>query len=182
MAFNINDIRANLKFGGARPTLFQVILDTPFDRNIGNVTPFMCRASSIPASVINPIEVPYFGRMMKVAGDRTFENWNVQIYNDEDFKIRHAMETWHSRINSLRRNVNETGSARPDAYKTDAEVLQYSKIGGAPIRRYKYFGLFPVSVSEIELAWEAQNQIQIFSVQFAYDYYEVVGGTTGAVN
>ena len=141
MAFNINDIRANLKFGGARPTLFQVILDTPFDRNIGSITPFMCRASSIPASVITPIEVPYFGRMMKVAGDRTFENWNVQIYNDEDFKV-----------------------------------------GGAPIRRYKYFGLFPVSVSEIELAWEAQNQIQIFSVQFAYDYYEVVGGSTGTVN
>jgi hypothetical protein len=120
--------------------------------------------------------------MMKVAGDRTFENWNVQIYNDEDFKIRHAMETWHNRINSLRRNINETGSARPDAYKTDAEVLQYAKVGGAPIRRYKYFGLFPVSISEIELAWEAQNQIQIFSVQFAYDYYEVVGGSTGTVN
>ena len=181
MAFNINEIRSNLRFGGARPTLFQVILDSPFDRSIGSVTPFMCRSASIPPSIINPIEVPYFGRMMKVAGDRNFENWGVQIYNDEDFRIRHAMESWHNQINSLSQNRNIT-ERQEVVYKTDAEVLQYSKIGGTPIRRYKFFGLFPVLVSEIELAWEAQNQIQVFNVQFSYDYYEVVaGGRTGTV-
>lgn len=180
MAFSINEIVANLRSGGARPTLFQVTLDSPFTPELASVAPFMVQATSLPASNISPIQVPYWGRKIKVAGDREFEDWQVSVMNDEDFKVRHALETWHNRINSLSGNLNTTASSAPSNYKTQAEVKQYSKIGGSPIRVYKFYGIFPLSVGAIDVSWEATNQIETFPVTFSYDYYEV-SGSTGTV-
>lgn len=179
MAFSINDIRAKLKFGGARPTLFNVRMTAP--SVIGgdmSDAEFLIQASSLPGSNITPIEIPYFGRKIKVAGDREFEPWSVTVMNDEDFKIRQVMENWHNRINSLSGNLNTTGSAAPTNYKAQADILQYSKAGNV-VRAYRFYGMFPTEVSPIEVSWEAQNQIELFNVTFVYDWYEVVGGNTG---
>lgn len=181
MAYSINDIRANLRLGGARPTLFQVLLDSPFTNALGAIAPFMIQASSLPGSSIAPVEVPYFGRKIRVAGDRTFEPWSVTVMNDEDFKVRHALEQWHNRINSLSGNLNTTGSASPTNYKSQADVQQFSKAGGLPIRTYRFYGLFPTEISPIDVNWNDTDTIEIFQVTFAYDWYEVVGGNTGTV-
>jgi hypothetical protein len=181
MAYSINDIRANLRLGGARPTLFRVLLDSPFTNALGAIAPFMIQASSLPGSSIAPIEVPYFGRKIRVAGDRTFEPWSVQVMNDEDFKVRHAIESWHNRINSLSGNLNTTGSSSPTNYKSQADVQQFSKAGGPPIRTYRFYGLFPTEVSAIDVNWNDTDTIETFQVTFAYDWYEVVGGNTGTV-
>ena len=181
MAFKIDDIRSHLKLGGARPTLFQIELTSPFDSDLNNVAPFMTQASSIPSSSIPAIEVPYFGRKIKVAGDRTFDNWSINVINDEDFKVRHAMERWHNNINSLSGNLNTTGTSAPNNYKSAAKVKQYAKSGGAPIREYKFYGLFPTEVSSIELSWADTDRIQEFTVTFAYDWYEIINGNTGNV-
>ena len=181
MAYSINDIRANLRLGGARPTLFQVELTSPFDPELNQIAPFMIQASSMPGSSIAPIEVPYFGRKVRVAGDRTFEPWSVQVMNDEDFKVRHAIETWHNRINSLSGNLNTTGSSSPTNYKSQAKVKQYSKAGGAPIREYEFYGLFPTEISPIDVNWNDTDTIETFQVTWVYDYYEVVGGSTGTL-
>jgi hypothetical protein len=181
MAYSINDIRANLRLGGARPTLFQVELTSPFEPELNQIAPFMIQASSIPGSSIAPIEVPYFGRKVRVAGDRTFEPWSVQVMNDEDFKVRHALETWHNRINSLSGNLNTTGSSSPTNYKSQADVKQYSKAGGAPIRTYRFYGLFPTEISPIDVNWNDTDTIETFQITWVYDYYEVVGGNTGTV-
>ena len=100
MAFNINDIRSQLALGGARPALFQVIMNNPANSGGDAKVPFMARAAQIPASTIGTIEVPYFGRKIKIAGDRTFAEWTVTVVNDEDFLIRNAMEEWMQNINS----------------------------------------------------------------------------------
>ena len=181
MAYSINDIRANLRLGGARPTLFQVELTSPFDPELNQIAPFMIQASSMPGSSIAPIEVPYFGRKVRVAGDRTFEPWSVQVMNDEDFKVRHAIETWHNRINSLSGNLNTTTSSSPTNYKSQASVKQYSKAGGAPIRIYTFYGLFPTEITPIDVNWNDTDTIETFQVTWVYDYYEVVGGNTGTV-
>lgn len=181
MAYSINDIRANLRLGGARPTLFRVELTSPFTPDLGTIAPFMIQASSLPGSSIAPIEVPYFGRKIRVAGDRTFENWSVQVINDEDFKVRHALETWHNRINSLSGNLNTTGSSSPTNYKTQATVQQFSKAGGAPIRTYQFNGLFPIDIAQIDVSWADTDTIEVFTATFAYDWYEVIGGNTGTV-
>jgi hypothetical protein len=181
MAYSINDIRANLRLGGARPTLFQVEITSPFDAELNQIAPFMIQASSLPGSSIAPIDVPYFGRKIKVAGDRTFEPWSVQVMNDEDFKVRHALETWHNRINSLSGNLNTTTSSSPTNYKSQASVKQYSKAGGAPIRIYTFYGLFPTEITPIDVNWNDTDTIETFQVTWVYDYYEVVGGNTGTV-
>jgi hypothetical protein len=183
MSFSINDIRS--KLNPVRPTLFEVTIT--FGGLTGGQQPaasassvtndlqdfkFYCRSSSVPASVVGQIEVPYFGRMMKIPGDRIFENWSVQVYNDERLQIRNAFETWSSTLNSMRNN--QAAKARPLDLKGSATIIQYSKEGTSgtgkiPINRYILDGLFPVNVGEMELSWEAQGQIQLFSVSFAYD-------------
>jgi hypothetical protein len=176
MAFNVNEIRAKLALGGARPNLFQVELTLPAGI-AGNISDarFLIQASALPASTLSAIEIPYFGRRIKIAGDREFENWTVNVMNDENFNIRHAMETWHNRINSLSGNRNSIGSA-PSSYKSDvASVTQFSKTG-EPIRIYQFYGVFPLNIGEIELNWEPSASIETFPVTFSYDWYEIVGG------
>lgn len=109
MAFNISDFRSNgLIYGGARPSQFQVILTTPLKSISESRLTFVCRSSQLPPSVIDEIPVPYFGRNIKVAGDRTFSDWPITIMNDEDFPIRSLMERWHNEINTLISNRRGT--------------------------------------------------------------------------
>lgn len=182
MAFRIGDIRANLRLGGARPTLFQIEITSPFDADLNQIAPFMVQSTQIPSSSISAIEVPYFGRKIKVAGDRNFDVWSINVMNDEDFKVRHAMERWHNAINSLSGNLNQTGSSAPANYKAQALVKQYSKANeSTPIRVYKFNGIFPTDISTIDLDWNATDTIETFAVTFAYDWHEVVSGNTGLV-
>lgn len=180
MSFSISEIRANLKYGGARPTLFQVSLTSPFNSELTAIAPFMIQATELPASSIGAIEIPFMGRKIRVSGDRTFEPWRINVINDEDFKIRHALETWHNRINSLSGNLNTAGPS-PNAYKTNAEVRQYAKTNDQnPIRIYRMYGVFPTDIQAIDLDWNATNQYESFGVTLSYDWYEVLG-TTGTV-
>ena len=183
MAFNINEFSSALKGGGARPTLFKVTMSNPIDNGADRDLEFMCESTSMPGSSISAIELPYFGRKIKVAGDRTFEPWQITVINDESFNIRNSMEAWHSAINRLTENVRGTASSAPSEYKRTASVTQYGRKGpGDVLRVYKYVGLFPTEISPIELDWNATDQIERFTVQFAYDYYELDGGTTDTGN
>jgi len=178
MAFNIQEIRSQLVLGGARASLFQVQIANPANGAGDIKVPFMVKAAAIPASTLGSIEVPYFGRKIKVAGDRTFAEWTVTIINDEDFLIRNAMEQWSNSINSHAGNIREFGSASPLLYKSNAQITQFSKTG-VPIREYTFNGMFPTEVSTIEMAWETTDAIEEFTVNFQYDFWEVSGGVTG---
>jgi hypothetical protein len=178
MPFNVNDIRAQLSFGGARSSLFQVQIQNPVNATADLKVPFMVKASTIPASNISEVEVPYFGRRIKMAGDRTFEPWSVTVINDEDFLIRNAMENWMASINTHRGNINNLGTSSPVAYKAQAQVTQYSKTGQV-LRAYTFTGLFPTSVAATAVAWDAGPEPQEFEVTFSYDWWEVTGGITG---
>lgn len=174
MPFNINDFKTNgLELGGARPSLFEVRMSLPQgldipERFARDKFVFTCRASSIPASSIAPVEVPYFGRKIKLAGDRTFADWSVTVMNDEDFTVRTMFEQWSTNI-----NTHETNRKRQslNEYKAvNSEVLQFSK-DGFEIAKYIFVGLFPLEISAMELDWDSTNSIQTFNVTFAYDYY-----------
>ena len=178
MAFNIQEIRSQLVLGGARASLFQVQISNPANGAGDIKVPFMVKAAQIPASTTGVIEVPYFGRKIKVAGDRTFAEWTVTIINDEDFLIRNAMEQWSNSINSHAGNIREFGSASPLLYKSNAQITQFSKTG-VPIREYTFNGMFPTEVSAVEMAWETTDAIEEFTVTFQYDFWEVSGGITG---
>lgn len=173
MAFNINEMKSQLVYGGARQNLFQVQIDNPANGSAYLKTPFMVTSAQIPSSDLGVIPVFYFGRAMKLAGDRTFPDWTVTIINDEDFLIRNAMEEWSNRINRLERNVREI-----NRYKSTASVTQYAK-DGTKIRTYEFSGLFPSNISPIELDWSTTDQIESFQVTFQYDYWKVGNSATG---
>ena len=178
MALNINEIRGQLALGGVRPALFQVLLNNPVNPAGDAKMPFMCRTAQVPASTLGTIEIPYFGRKIKIAGDRTFAEWTVTIMNDEDMLIRNGMENWSQAINGHVGNVRQLGAATPSLYKANAQVIQFSKTG-IPLREYTFNGMFPTEVSMMDGDWNATDAIQEFTVTFQYDFWEVSGGLTG---
>jgi hypothetical protein len=179
MAFNINDIKSQLTFGGARPTLFQIQITNPVNGIADLKTPFMAKAGQIPQSTLASVEVGYFGRKVKLAGDRTFDDWSVTVFNDEDFLIRNALEQWSASINSHVGNISQFESASPNQYKSQASITQFSKTG-VPIRKYTFYGIFPLTVGPIATDWDNNNQVETFDVNFTYDWWEASGITGNA--
>lgn len=141
----------------------------PFGSNASKSIHFLCRATQIPPAPLDSIPVPYFGRKIKIAGDREFPDWTVTILNDEDFAARVMMESWSNRINTMVSNVMDP-TMFPLTYKSTAKVLQYGKQGNV-IAAYDFIGIFPVNVDAIPLDWDQTNTIEQFDVTFAYDYW-----------
>lgn len=185
--FNISRFRANGPvYGLARPTLFSVTLNFPGvidNTDAINRATFLIKAAQLPASIIEPIEVPYFGRKIKLQGDRMFQDWTVTVMNDEDFGLKNAFEEWHNSINTIVSNRldSEVANIVPsfgNSYKVDALITQFSKEGPGDIdgegaiKTYKFNGMFPISVDAIPVDWDATNQYEMFDVTFAYDWWE----------
>ena len=181
MAFSIANIKAELEHGGARASLFEVQMVQPaalnLDANAQRKFTFMCSSASLPESSMSSIDVPYFGRKIKVAGARTFADWDVTIINDEDFLIREFFERWSGAMNAHGRNIRTDGAtASPESYKAEAIIRQYGKAGDV-IRQVQMCGMFPTTISEIDLNWNSENEIENFTVNFAYDYWTVDSST-----
>ena len=184
---NITEFRSRLSGGGARSNLFEVEIAFPEELNItlsdvSDKVPFLVKAAEIPASNLGNIPVPYRGRVLPVAGDRTFDPWTVTVINDTDFQIRDAMEKWSNSINDLQ---TAQGTINPEDYQTSAKVKQLSREGVNPgdpektLRTYNFVGIYPNTVSNIALDFGATDQIEEFQVTFNYLFYEVDGGGLG---
>lgn len=174
MPFNINTFKSNgLVYGGARPSLFSVYLSVPQGIGIDSVSVdkfrFVCRAAELPASAVSSIEIPYFGRKIKVAGERAFADWSVTVMNDEDFAVRALFETWSNALNRMVSNVRDP-NINAENYKADLEIIQYGKDGNV-IRSYQLVGAFPTEIGNIGLDWDSANAVESFSVNFSYDYW-----------
>ena len=204
MAFNVNDFKTQgLTLGGARPSLFQVVVNLP--SAITAISPgfqpkfaFTCSAAQIPASTIGQVTANYFGRQIKLAGDREFTNWNVTVMNDEDYLVRNAFEAWMNALNSHvgnRRLISANETVPGSSYKTDAVVTHFAKggPGGNPgtntgigvesiIRQYQFVGLFPVELEAMSMDWGTTNQLQTFGVGFSYDYWLPLGTASQAID
>ena len=187
----ISQFKSQLIGGGARPNLFEVELTT---LPAGIAWPadnfrYMCKAAQLPASVIANIDIPFRGRIFKVAGDRTIEPWSITIINDEDFRIRKAMEEWVDFIAKLENNL---GATDPSAYMVNAKVFQLGR-GAAPssqnnsgdrnavLREYEFIDIFPTSVSSIDLSYDSSDTIEEFVFDFQVQSFAFVdaGGPNG---
>ena len=49
---------------------------------------------------------------------------------------------------------------------------------GSVLREYELFYGFPTNVSQIDLAYDSNDQIEEFTVEFQYSYWKVNSGTT----
>lgn len=173
MPFNVNQFRTQLQGDGARPNLFEVRLNFP-----GYVTSrstaalkssFMVKTAQLPGSTLGSVPVQYFGREVKLAGNRTFADWTVTIINDEDFILRNAMESWIRGLNDNTTNLRTALTTQQ--YTSDAVVNQYGKAGNT-IKSYKFIGMFPIDITPIDLDWGSNDAIEEYSVTFQYQYWE----------
>ena len=187
----INDFKSKLAGGGARPNLFEVSIPNLPDAaknsspaaTLNNETfQFLCKATNMPASNVASIDVPFRGRIFKVAGDRTIDNWSVTVINDEDFTLRNAFEAW---MNAIAKLDNNTGATNPGSYMTDAFVTQLGRGGkernskknqsgnsASALKTYKFVDIFPVNVSAIDLSYDSSDTIEEFTVEFAVQSFE----------
>jgi len=171
MAFDLNTFRQALKSGGARQNLFEVTLGFPPTGQSPQQFTLLCKAASIPGQDITPIEIGYFGRKIKVAGDRTFPEWQITVINDEDFAIRNQFTSWSNLMNSHSANLRAETARDLDGYQMPATVTQYMKTGEIA-KVYKFIGVFPSNVAPIDLGWETNDQIEEFQVTLQYQWWE----------
>ena len=168
---NIADFKAQLIGGGARPNQFRVDLTFPSYVSLGAIAglqgQFLCRATTLPQSTLENIAIQYRGRQINVAGERTFEQWSVTIYNDTNFNIRNAFEVWS---NGIQNNSTTLGRTNPRDYQVDMAVNQLDR-NGSTVKTYSFHDAYPISVGPIALDFETTNQIETFDVTFQYNYW-----------
>ena len=182
----LSQFKSKLIGGGARPNLFEVELTTlpagiSWDAEIFR---YLCKAAALPASNIAQIDVPFRGRIFKVAGDRTFDVWQITVINDEDFKIRTAFEAWMDQISKLSNNL---GATEPASYMTDATVYQLGRGSvknskdssgevNSVLKEYKFIDIFPTAISAIDLSYDTGDAIEEFTVDFQVQTFELISG------
>ena len=183
----LSNFKSQLIGGGARPNLFEVELTTLPDAVQGweaEKFRYLCKAAALPASNIANIDVPFRGRIFKVAGDRTFDVWTVTVINDEDFVLRNAFEAWMDQISKLSNNL---GATEPASYMTDATVYQLGRgstkssrdssgESNAVLKEYKFIDIFPTAISAIDLSYDTGDAIEEFTVDFQVQTFELISG------
>jgi hypothetical protein len=168
---NINDFKAKLAGGGARANQFKVTMPFPGYAQVGGEIEdlaFLCRATTIPDMTIGIVNVPFRGRIIKIAGDRTIAEWSVTAYNDTNFKLRNAFERWQNGINNM---TDNEGLTNPVDYQVDAFVDHLDRNGNT-IKSYTLRGAFPTVLGAIDLSYDEATAIEQFDVTFNYQYFE----------
>jgi hypothetical protein len=174
---NVSDFKSQLIGGGARANQFRAYLHFPTFVTAGALegarAQFLCKSASLPGSTIASIEIPYRGRVLNVAGERTFQPWQVTIYNDVTFGLRNAFESWQA---GIQRYAATEGKTNPAEYQVELEIHQLDR-NGATLKIYKFADAFPTSIGAITLDYDSANQLETFDVEFTYNYFTSNTGT-----
>ena len=168
---NINEFKSRLKGGGARANQFKVTLPFPGYASVGGETSdlaFLCSATALPGQTVGQVAIPFRGRVLNIAGDRTFEPWTITVLNDTDFKLYRAFERWMNGINNM---TDNEGIANPADYQVDGFVDQLDR-NGTTLKSYTYRGLYPEVLANIPLNYATNDTIESFDVTFRYQYFE----------
>ena len=168
---NISDFVSKLKGGGARANQFKVTMPFSGFAQVGGETEamaFLCRATTLPASTVGEVIIPFRGRNIYVAGDREFETWDTTILNDTDFLIRNAIERWSNGINNMSDNE---GLTNPTDYQVDAFVDHLDRNGNT-IKSYTFRGMYPQALQAIDLNYDAATAVEEFVCTWRYQYWE----------
>ena len=176
---------------GVKPNMFLINIQFPSEISGGkdiNLTNLLCKSAALPGSNLGVIEVPFRGRTVKIAGDRTFDTWTATFFNDKDFKLRTYFEEWANSINTHEGNTAPLFIPNnSDGYMAELQVDQLEKDAseeGAILRRYSLKHCFPTNVSQIDLAYDSNDQIEEFTVEWQYSYFtaEKPDGARGSVS
>ena len=188
----LEDFKARLIGGAARPNLFEVELNFPSfatqantnantdqTRTVSELSRFMIKSANLPASNVGVIEVPFRGRTLKIAGDRTFDVWTITIINDVDFSIRTAFEKWMNAINKHDDVVKQFGRTSVSSAQSNVISPVTAKAGDAipVLKAYKFYGIFPTAVSAIDLSYDSSDTIEEFTVDLQVQWWDALDST-----
>ena len=169
--FNVDQFKAAMIGGGARANQFFVVLNFPGYVTTGSAAAaqaaFLVNAAVLPGSIVNPTIVPYRGREVKFAGERTFQPWTISVMNDVSFNIRNSLEKWMSGMNGLQDNIGRTN---PREYQANLTVTQLDR-NNNPLKIYTLNSAFPTDISDIQLAYGDNDTIETYTVTFQYQHY-----------
>ena len=172
MAFTISSFRESIAKhkGISRPNLFKVLIYGPgaTAAAIPADFTFQAKIATIPPSTLGVIEVPYFGRMIKVPGNRTFDNLSITVINDADFSVRNPIEAWMAKYNS--HELNKSNVTDPNTLMAGIQITHYN-IDTSPTGVWRFVNCFPVSLGEIGLDWGSNDTAEEYTIDFAYDYW-----------
>ena len=185
----IDKFKSRLSGGIARPNLFEVVLAFPdgvVDASVNDLDSkarFLVKSAALPASNIAPIVVPFRGRQLKIAGDRTFDEWQITVINDSDFALRSSFERW---MNSMAKVSDTSGNTNPEDYTRDAYVYQLGRSAVTPnsqesaqnmpiLRTYKFYSVFPTQVSQLDLSYDNSDAVEEFTVNLQVQWWEAAG-------
>ena len=177
---------------GVKPNMFAASIkfpdsmeNTPQGGDL-DLTSILCKSAALPGSNLGVIEVPFRGRTVKIAGDRTFDTWTATFFNDKDFKLRSFFEKWANEINTHEANTSPLFTpSQSDGYMADLEIEQLEKDGsetGSTLRKYTLRYCFPTNVSPIDLAYDSNDQIEEFTVEWQYSYFQAEAGSRSGVS
>lgn len=161
---NLTDITRAFESGDfARPNLFEV--EIPY---LGRNFSFKCKAAPMPAAQVEKIAVGYMNRKINVAGDRTFDDWTVTVYNDDAHKTRQQILDWQAMAHG---QGNEITGAKPSDYKKTATIRQFARDGKTISKEYTITGLWPTNVAELQMDWDTNSEVSTFEATFAMDWW-----------
>jgi hypothetical protein len=186
----LNDFKNRMSGGGARPNLFECEINFPTGLTLTNETTglslaektrFLVKAAQLPGSTINVIDIPFRGRNLKIAGDRTFDPWTITVINDTDFSIRNAFEKW---MNFMNKHEDNSGELNPVSYQRDMKVYQLGKASVKGdmstngdmkvLKAYRFYGMFPTSISAIDLSYDQADTIEEFTVDLQVQWWDAL--------
>ena len=177
---------------GVKPNMF--LVDIKFPDELGgsstalgtDLSNILCKSAALPGSNLGVIEVPFRGRTVKIAGDRTFDTWSATFFNDKDFKLRAFFEEWANNINTHEANTSPLFTpSTTSGYMADLSVKQLEKDAseeGSILREYTLKYCFPTNVSPIDLAYDSNDQIEEFTVEWQYSYFTAQAGSRDGVS
>ena len=159
----IDEFKSQLIAGGVRSNRFKVFIP-----QMGENIEFMCKTAAIPGSTLPVVEVPFRGHRLKIAGDRTFEDWTVTIINDIVFTARTAVENWMESIQELDSGI---GATNLDYLVSRATISQLNR-DDSVIASYELYNMYPQTLAQIDLSSDTADEIQSFDVTFSYSHWE----------
>jgi len=168
--FNVDNFKAAIADGGARPNQFMFQLSFPTYVNGAEAvskSPFLVSVAELPGQTVNPAIVQYRGREVKFAGDRVFAPYTITVLNDTGFVIRNALEEW---MNGMDDYEFKQGFIVPAEYQADIQVYQLDRNGNM-LKQFNMINAFPVDMSPIALDFGANDQVSTFQVTFQYQHF-----------
>ena len=174
---SLTDFRNKLTGGGARANQFSVRINSDFIQDVEALS-FLCRSASLPAMTVGEVPVFYRGRQIYVAGDRTYADWTVTVYNDGGWVARSNLENWN---NALQDFGNSTvGAQNPSDYYGSISVQQLDRSDNV-IRHAFLADAWPTNVAEVALAYDTVDVVEEFDVTFRFNYMQLGSGSAPAL-